>query len=152
MPRYKSPNGTGRVGRDVKRKALQSDEYKNNIKKLADSGVTSKDIQTIYDRCQERKQTKITKNLLVSKLLELLEYFGTRNFGIEESNSSYISKDDVIEMIMRNPRIMTSGIPRLIEKCQIITTKKEGIREANMAIKSNPGIFNKTKETIIKGR
>jgi len=154
MPRKKSPNGTGRVGRDKKEKALKSDEYKLHIEQLANKGITAEDIQSIYDRCQEKPQTKIARHTLASKLIELIEYFETRNEGIRDESIAYISKNDIIEMIMRNPRIINSDIQNnIILKCEVLTNKKDGdIRSANMLIKSNPGVFRKTVENIKKGR
>ena len=154
MSRKKSPNGTGRVGRDKKKRALESEEYKINIQHLANMGVNAEDIQKIYDRCQDRAQTKIARHTLVSKLIKLLEYFEQRNQTIPEESSAYISKDDAIEMIMRNPRIINSDIQKnIIIKCEVLTSKKDGdIRSTNMLIKSNPGIFRKTVKTIKEGR
>jgi len=153
MARYKSPNGTGRVGRDKKKKALESDVYKQNIEKLAQRGMTPENIEMIYNKCQERPQTKLAKHTLASKLVELLEYFDERNMGLDEISKGFINKEDVIEMIMRNPRIINSSISNnIIPKCQIITTKKGNVKDANMLIKSNPGIFRKTEKAIREGR
>lgn len=153
MARYKSPNGTGRVGRDKKKKALQSDEYKGDIEKLEEKGITLEIIQMIYDRCQQRPQTKITRHTLASKLVNLLEYFDERNKGMEESSKEFISIDDTIEMIMKNPRIITSSISdNIVIKCQVLDEKKKSVREANILIKSNPGLFRKTVKSIIEGR
>lgn len=153
MARYKSPNGTGRVGRDKKKKALQSDEYKEDIKKLEDRGITLEIIEMIYNRCQQRPQTKITKHTLASKLVNLLEYFDERNKGMEDSSMGFISKEDTIEMIMKNPRIITSSInDNIVIKCQVLDEKKKNIRDANILIKSNPGLFRKTVKSIKEGR
>lgn len=154
MPRKKSPNGTGRLGRDKKKKALKTEEYNSNIKILADIGMTAEDIQRIYDRCQERPQTKIARDTLASKLVALMNYFDERNKGTDKENPAYISKDDAIEMIIRNPRMINSDIKNnIIAKCEVLTDKKNGnVREANMLIKSNPGIFRKTIKNIKEGR
>jgi len=110
-------------------------------------------LEEIYERCQQRPQTKITKHILASKLLEILEYFDERNSGLQQSNQAFISEYDTIEMIMRNPRIITSSINNnIIAKCQVITDKKGSVRDANMLIKSNPGIFRKTTRSIIEGK
>lgn len=140
--------------RNKKSRALESEGYREKLESLASKGITPDDIQQIYDRCQEKPQTKIAKDTLTSKLIALLEYFDTRNQDIDERNPGYISKDDVIEMIMRNPRIINSDIQNnIMVKCQILTDKKEGdIRKTNMLIKSNPGIFRKTVKTIKEGR
>ena len=153
MPRYKSPNGTGRIGRDKKKKALKSDTYKQDIENLSRRGITPGDIERIYNKCQERPQTKLAKHTLASKLVELLEYFDERNDKIEENSKGFISKDDTIEMVIRNPRILSSSISNnIISKCEIITEKKKSIADANRLIKSNPGVFRKTKKVIREGR
>ena len=154
MPRRKNPNGTGRSGRDKKKKALGSEEYKSNIEELAKRKVTAEDIQKIYDRCQERPQTKIARDTLVTKLLALLNYFKKRNEGIPEENVAYISAQDVIGMILRNPRMLNSDLENnIIAKCQVVTEKKAGnIGEANALIKSNPGLFRKTVKNIREGK
>lgn len=118
MPRKKSPNGTGRVGRDKKKRAINSEEYKKELEELAKRKVTPEDIQKIYDRCQERPQTKIARDTLASKLLALMNYFNERNEGIEEDNIGYVHTKDVINMILKNPRIINSDIQNnIVAKC-----------------------------------
>ena len=140
--------------RNKKSKALESEEHKRVVEELTKRGVQPAWIQQVYNRCQERPQTQISRDTLATKLLELLDYFSTRNENIIEESNGYISVEDVIEMILRNPRIMTSDIKnKIIPKCAIITAKNdENIVLANMKIKSNPGIFNKSSENIRKGR
>lgn len=154
MARYKSPNGTGRVGRDKKKKAVESEEYKLTIESLAKGGIQPEWIEAIYARCQERKQTKISRFTLATKLLKLLEYFEERNESIEKDSNGYMESKDVVEMILRNPRIISSDInENIIAKCEIITEKNGGnIQEANEKIKNNPGIFRKKREDIEKGK
>lgn len=153
MPRKKSPNGTGRLGRDKKKNAINSEEYKSNLEELAKKGVTPEHIQAIYDRCQEKPQTKIARDTLASKLLALMNYFNRRNHGMQEEDKAYISTEDTINMILKNPRIINSDIQNnIIAKCQVITDKKGDIREANQLIKSNPGVFRKTIQKIREGK
>lgn len=64
MSRKKSPDGTGRQGRNKKEKAIKSDEYKKEIEELAQIGVTAENIQQIYDRCQENRKPKLQEILL----------------------------------------------------------------------------------------
>lgn len=154
MPRKKSPNGTGRVGRDKKKRALEGEQYKKSLQELAKVGIQPEQIEEIYNRCQERKQTQVSRDTLAIKLVELLKYFETRNEGIEEQSIGHISNEDVIQMVLKNPRIMSSDIQNnIIVKCEVLTEKKEGnIRETNKLIKSNPGVFRKTIKTIKEGR
>ena len=148
-------NNKTKVGkRGKKERAIQGDKYKDAIEKLAKMGVTPTYIEDIYNRCQQKKQTMISRDTLALKLVELLKYFKGRNLGIDEANPGYISIEDVKEMILRNPKMMTSGIESsIIPKCVVITEKNDNnVKVANMKIKSNPGIFRKTIKNIREGK
>jgi len=137
-----------------KAKALDEDSYKIAVAELAVRGIQPEWIESIYTRCQERNQTKISRDTLVMKLVELLEYFQGRNIGIPEESGAYISSEDVVQMILKNPRIINSDIKRnIIPKCSVITSKNDNdVMAANRKIKSNPGIFRKTIRNIREGR
>ncbi len=154
MPRYKSPNGTGRLGRNKKEKAIKTESYQEAIESLAQKGVSPSWIESIYDRGQENAQTKISRDTLAFKLVELLQYFEERNIGLTEESKGYISSEDVINMILKNPRIITSDVKNnIIAKCAVITDKNDGDNMlANIKIKNNPGIFRKTIKDIREGR
>lgn len=154
MPRKKSPNGAGRLGRDKKKKALEGDKYKKALEQLAKLSIQPEQIEAIYNRCQEKKQSKVSRDTLAIKLVELLQYFNSRNYNISEKSKGYISNEDVVQMILKNPRLMSSDIiNNIIPKCSIITQKNEGNLElANIKIKSNPGVFRKTINNIKEGR
>lgn len=140
--------------RHKKEKALEGKDYKEAIVELAQREVKPEWIEEIYNRCQERKQSKVSRDTLAIKLVELLKYFETRNEDIPETSKGYIANEDVIQMVLRNPRMITSDISNnIIPKCSIITQKNEGdIKVANEKIKSNPGIFRKSIKTIKEGR
>lgn len=140
--------------RHKKAKALNGKPYQDAIEALAQRQIKPEWLEEIYQRCQERPQSKITKDTLAIKLVELLEYFETRNQDITQNRSGYISAEDVIEMIKRNPRLITSDLENnIIPKCTMITKKNdEDIELANEKIKSNPGIFRKSIKTIKEGR
>ena len=140
--------------RNKKAKALETDSYKIAIETLANREIQPEWIEEIYERCQEKNQTKISRYTLATKLVELLEYFEGRNEGIVEESEGYISSEDVIQMILKNPRMINSDIKRnIIPKCSIITIKSDNnVGAANMKIKSNPGIFRKTMKDISYGR
>lgn len=154
MPRYKSPNGTGRLGRNKKEKAVKTESYQEAIESLAQKGVLPSWIESIYDRCQKKAQTKISRDTLAFKLVELLQYFEERNIGLTEESKGYISSEDVVNMILKNPRIITSDVKNnIIPKCAVITDKNDGDNMlANIKIKNNPGIFRKTIKNIREGR
>lgn len=154
MPRYKSPNGTGRVGRNKKEKAIKTESYQEAIECLAQKGILPNWIESIYERCQEKAQTKIARDTLAFKLVELLQYFEKRNIGLTEESKGYISSEDVINMILKNPRIITSDVENnIIPKCIVITDKNDGDNVvANIKIKNNPGIFRKTIKNIREGK
>lgn len=140
--------------RNKKAKALETDSYKMVIESLANRGIQPEWIEEIYERCQEKNQTKISRYTLATKLVELLEYFEGRNEGILEESAAYISNEDVIQMILKNPRMINSDVQQnIIQKCSIITIKNDNnVGLANMKIKSNPGIFRKTIKDISDGR
>ena len=148
----KKEKNTGRVGRDKKKKALESNEYKIAIGELAKRKILPEWIDKIYLRCQEKKQTKIAKDTLAIKLVELLEYFDKRNNGIQEDSPQYLTSDDVVDMILRCPRLITMGLEKnIIVKIDAITSKNNGnIGEANNQIRNNPSIFTKSLEQITK--
>lgn len=148
----KKEKNTGRVGRDKKKKALESDEYIIAIGELAKRKILPEWIDEIYLRCQEKKQTKIAKDTLAIKLVELLEYFDKRNDGIQEDSPQYLTSDDVVDMILRCPRLITMGLEKnIIVKIDAITSKNNGnIGEANNQIRNNPSIFTKSLEQITK--
>ena len=148
----KKEKNTGRVGRDKKKKALESDEYIIAIGELAKRKILPEWIDEIYLRCQEKKQTKIAKDTLAIKLVELLEYFDKRNDGIQEDSPQYLTSEDVVDMILRCPRLITMGLEKnIIVKIDAITSKNNGnIGEANNQIRNNPSIFTKSLEQITK--
>ena len=148
----KKEKNTGRVGRDKKKKALESDEYIIAIGELAKRKILPEWIDEIYLRCQEKKQTKIAKDTLAIKLVELLEYFDKRNEGIQEDSPQYLTSEDVVEMILRCPRLITMGLEKnIIVKSDAITLRNNGnIGKANEQIRNNPSIFTKSLEQITK--
>lgn len=148
----KKEKNTGRVGRDKKKKALESDEYIIAIGELAKRKILPEWIDEIYLRCQEKKQTKIAKDTLAIKLVELLEYFDKRNDEIQEASPQYLTSEDVVDMILRCPRLITMGLEKnIIVKIDAITSKNNGnIGEANNQIRNNPSIFTKSLEQITK--
>lgn len=148
----KKEKNTGRVGRDKKKKALESDEYIIAIGELAKRKILPEWIDEIYLKCQEKKQTKIAKDTLAIKLVELLEYFDKRNDGIQEDSPQYLTSEDVVDIILRCPRLITMGLEKnIIVKIDAITSKNNGnIGEANNQIRNNPSIFTKSLEQITK--
>lgn len=148
----KKEKNTGRVGRDKKKKALESYEYIIAIGELAKRKILPEWIDKIYLRCQEKKQTKIAKDTLAIKLVELLEYFDKRNDEIQEDSPQYLTSEDVVDMILRCPRLITMGLEKnIIVKIDAITSKNNGnIGEANNQIRNNPSIFTKSLEQITK--
>lgn len=142
------------IGRNKKEKAIHTEEYKAAIQNLSQKGISLSHIEDIYNRCQERNQTKISRDTLVYKLIELIGYFDERNKGIEEESKGYVSSEDVVNMILKNPRIINSDIKNnIISKCAIITDKNDGNNAlANIKIKNNPGVFRKTIKNIREGK
>ena len=139
----KKGKNTGRKGRDKKKKALEGDEYKEAIRKLAMNGITPKIIEDIYLKCQQKKQSKISRDTLAIKLVKYLEYFESRNSGIRPEEEAYISANDVVDMILRNPRMITSDLNNTIINIFTKLDEKSGnTRETNKDLKRNPVKFN----------
>ena len=65
MSRPKGPDGTGRDARNKKKKALETDKYKEEIERLAAGGGTAGERQESYGRCQERTYTCIKVNSFI---------------------------------------------------------------------------------------
>ena len=139
----KKGKNTGRKGRDKKKKALEGEEYKEAIRELAIKGLTPENIEKIYLKCQQKKQTKISRDTLAIKLVKYLEYFESRNEGIESDNEAYITKEDVIDMILRNPRMMTIDLNNTIIEVFTTLDKKSGSSsETNITLKKHPFKIN----------
>lgn len=146
----KNKPGDSKIGK--KQKALQHEIYQAALQKLVSRQFQPEWLEKIYQRCKQNRHSMVSRDTMVYKLLEILEYFDARNQEVPNTKDR-ISDQDVVDMIIRNPRILSSNIAtNFIAKCQIITLKKDGIPEANRAIRSNPGIFKKSKDDILKGR
>lgn len=139
--------------RNKKAKAINREEYKKAIISLADKGILPEQIEAIFNRCQERKQTKLSRDTLAIKLEELLNYCNQRNEGLKEESDGFMANEDVIQMVIKNPRIISGDIKKnFVAKCSLITVKNNNdVELANVKIKRNPGIFRKTIKDIEKG-
>ncbi len=116
---------------------------KDNIKTLAKLGVNAEDIANIYLHVAEEGKD-IPKDVYINNLTEMLKFFQSRNSGIENETDEAIYKENVLEMIKNNPKLVGLDINKKIKpvcnKLDSYYFMKPGY--TNKVIKNNPNIFN----------
>ena len=122
---------------------------KEDVKVLAQLGVDSRDIANIYLQVA-KKGTDIPKGEYISKLTEMIKFFQTRNKNIEDEETEAIFKNDIINMVKKNNRLIELNIDNNIKPiCQKIDGyyfMKPGY--TNKLIKNNPNILNVSSEQL----
>lgn len=134
-----------------KQKRLNGEEqYKQAIEELVNKGINKTDIEIIYSNISKNPHVKMSKDTFVLKLLDLLEFCKERNQGITEGSRGYITKEDLIKMIIKDNKIMTSDINKKIKPvCKIIDSQENITQEdTNEIIKSTPHIFRNSVKKI----
>lgn len=123
---------------------MKTNEINNeNVKVLAKLGVDSKDIANIYLQITE-KGKDISKTEFIDNLTDTMKFFQSRNNDIKDENKEAIYKEDIIEMVKNNNKLLKNGIKESIEPiCKKIDSyyfMNPGY--TNIFIKRNPNIFN----------
>lgn len=134
-----------------KQKRLNGEEqYKQAIEELVNKGINKTDIEIIYSNMSKNPHVKMSKDTFVLKLLDLLEFCKERNQGITEGSRGYITKEDLIKMIIKDNKIMTSDINKKIKPvCKIIDSQENITQEdTNEIIKNTPHIFRNSVKKI----
>lgn len=141
---------TNRVSIRKQKQMDAKNKYEEIIGKLVQKGIDEKDIATIYEITSHNKHSKMAKDTFVLKLLDLLEFSEERNNGISINSTGYISKNNVIEMIEKDPKLMTNDINKKIKPiCKILDQNPElTTEEVNEIIKKNPHIFRNSIKKI----
>lgn len=133
-----------------RQKKIDAEEnYKKTVNELVEKGIKKEDIEIIYEILSSNSHSKMSKDTFVIKLLDLLYFSEERNKGIDEESKGYISKDNLIEMIRKDKKFMTSDINKKIKPvCQLMDDNSDLTKpEVNEIIKQNPHIFrNSTKK------
>ena len=123
---------------------MKTNEINNeNVKVLAKLGVDSKDIANIYLQITEEGKD-ISKTEFIDNLTNTMKFFQSRNNDINDENKEAIYKEDIIEMVKNNNKLLKNGIKENIEPiCKKIDSyyfMNPGY--TNIFIKRNPNIFN----------
>ena len=123
---------------------MKTNEINNeNVKVLAKLGVDSKDIANIYLQITEEGKD-ISKTEFIDNLTNTMKFFQSRNNDINDENKEAIYKEDIIEMVKSNNKLLKNGIKEDIEPiCKKIDSyyfMNPGY--TNIFIKRNPNIFN----------
>ena len=123
---------------------MKTNEINNeNVKVLAKLGVDSKDIANIYLQITEEGKD-ISKTEFIDNLTNTMKFFQSRNNEINDENKEAIYKEDIIEMVKSNNKLLKNSIKENIEPiCKKIDSyyfMNPGY--TNIFIKRNPNIFN----------
>ena len=123
---------------------MKTNEINNeNVRVLAKLGVDSKDIANIYLQITEEGKD-ISKTEFIDNLTNTMKFFQSRNNEINDENKEAIYKEDIIEMVKNNNKLLKNGIKENIEPvCKKIDSyyfMNPGY--TNIFIKRNPNIFN----------
>lgn len=120
------------------------ENYKKAVQTLVSLGITNEDIETIFQSINKNPHTTMAKDTFAIKLVEIFQFIQKRNEGIEAEDKGYITKEDVIHMILRDPRFMTNDVERKLEPmCDIFDNWSNNINknQANVYIKRFPEVF-----------
>lgn len=117
-----------------------------NIKTLVKLGIEVNDIANIYLNVTQKGQD-ISKQEFIQNLTKILKFFQTRNKEINVENQEAIYKEDVINMIKKNKKLISLDIDKKIKPtCQTIDSYYfMTASDTNKLIKKNLNIFNVNK-------
>lgn len=133
------------------KKEEREEKYQEAVKKLIELGITSEDIETIFSAISINKHTTMAKDTFAIKLVELLKFIEKRNKDIEPNSKGYITKKELINMILNDSRFMTNDIKRKIEPmCNILDNWSTNINKSqiNEYIKQHTMIFKNSIEKL----
>lgn len=138
--RKKNPNSKLTIPQGKKK----SKNLDKELKFLADSGITPEQIEVVFEKMKLNRATKITRETFVYKLLEILQLIEKRNNGINPKSRGFISTDDIVKMILANPRIMSiDSNRRLGELFKLFDDEANlTVESTNRFLKSNPLVLN----------
>ena len=118
----------------------------DNVIALSKLGVDATDIANVYLNITE-KGADIPKETYISNLTEMLKFFQTRNNNIQDTTNEAIYKEDVLNMVKMNKKLVGLDIEKKIkpvcEKLDSYYFMNPGY--TNKLIKKDPRIFNVSK-------
>ena len=128
----------------VIKKEQREENYQKAIEQLTQLGIRKEDIEAIFKSINKNEHTTMAKDTFAIKLVEIFDFIEKRNKGINPDDKGYITKQDVICMILRDPRFMTNDIKRKLEPmCDIFDNWSPNISKSqiNRYIVKYPRIF-----------
>lgn len=134
----------GNTKRRKDKKEVDAQVLLEKITELGKRGIRPDDVQSIFEKMQETKSTRMQEMTFIDKLLELLNIVDERNTGIYELSNGYISTADVVDMIKRSPKLMTLDTNRKLKQTLENIDEKASFtkEETNEVIKKAPKILN----------
>ncbi len=126
------------------KKEQREENYKEAIEKLIQLGIRKEDIETIFENININQHTTMAKDTFAIKLVEIFDFIDKRNEGMNPSDKGYITKQDVIHMILRDSRFMTNDVERKLKPmCEIFDNWSPNISkdQVNRYIVKYPRIF-----------
>ncbi len=139
-----------KVGRKTNKKTTvfrgkkEKEDLSKEIKTLADSWITPKQIEEIFEKMNLNRVTTITRETFIHKLLEILELLQKRNSQIDPKSKGFISTENMVNMILTNPRMLSrDSNRRLYDIFKLFDDEANLSAEAtNEFIKRYPRILN----------
>ena len=126
------------------KKEKREENYRKAIEQLIQLEIRKEDIETIFESINKNEHTTMAKDTFAIKLVEIFDFIEKRNEGMDSSDKGYITKQDVICMILRDSRFMTNDINRKLEPmCDIFDNWSPNISKSqvNRYIVKYPRIF-----------
>ncbi len=126
------------------KKEKREENYRKAIEQLIQLEIRKEDIETIFESINKNEHTTMAKDTFAIKLGEIFDFVEKRNEGMDPSDKGYITKQDVICMILRDSRFMTNDINRKLEPmCDIFDNWSPNISKSqvNRYIVNYPRIF-----------
>lgn len=135
-----NPNSKTKTYRGKK----ENKDLSSELKILADSGITPEQIEEIFEKMNLNKVTKFTRETFIYKLLEILELVQKRNNEIDPESKGFISIKDMVDMILKNPRMMSrDSNTKLSHLFKVFDDEANLSKEStNKFIKIYPGVLN----------
>ena len=89
----------------IRKSAEESIEESEEIKRLAEYGVTPAQIEDLYNRLRQDKKTSYSRDTYIYKCLEHIEVFSEFDFCAEE----------IFDIFIRRPKLFTSSANKIRE-------------------------------------
>ena len=89
----------------VRKRAAEQIESSEEIKELAEYGVTPEQIEYLYNRLKEDKRTTFAKDTYIYKYLEHLRVLGSLGFSAQEA----------FDIFVRRPKLFTGSAGKMSE-------------------------------------